>query len=83
MGLVDVLAEPGKGEEAVLDYIRQAQSKRNGRDALRQVIRETDVFRYEDLVRSVDVWVEAAFNLSETDLKTMDFLLRAQQRMSY
>ena len=83
MGLVDILADEGTGEEAVREYIRQAQSKRNGRDALRRVIRETDPIRYEDLAKSIDVWVDAAFNLSETDLKTMDFLLRAQQRMIY
>ena len=83
MGVVDVLADKGKGEEAVWEYIRQAHSKRNGRDALRRVVRETDAFRYEDLVKSVDVWVDAAFNLSESDLKMMDFIVRAQQRMSY
>lgn len=83
MGLVDILVDEGQGEEAVWDYIRRAHSKKNGRDALRRVIREIDAFEYEDLVKSVDVWVDAAFNLSESDLKTMDFLLRAQQRMSY
>jgi len=82
MGVVDILAEEGEGEEAVRDYIRQAHAKKNGRDALRRVIRETDPFHYEDLVKSIDVWVDAAFNLTDADLKTMDFLLRAQQRMS-
>jgi hypothetical protein len=28
-------------------------------------------------------WSNAAFNLSESDLKMMDFIVRAQQRMSY
>lgn len=83
MGLVDVLADEGQGEEAVREYIRQARSKKNGRDALRRVIRQVDPLQYEDLLQSIDVWVDAAFNLSETDLKTMDFLLRAQQRMGY
>jgi len=83
MGLVDVLADEGQGEEAVRTYIRQARSKQNGRDALRRMIRQVDPLQYEDLLRSIDVWVDAAFNLSDGDLKTMDFLLRAQQRMGY
>lgn len=83
MGVVDILADEGKGEEAVWDYIRQANSRKNGHDALRRVIRQTDPLEYDDLVKSVDVWVDAAFNLSETDLKTMDFLVRAQQRLGY
>lgn len=83
MGLVDVLADEGKGEEAVRNYIREARMKKNGRDALRNVIRQVDPLKYEDLVRSIDVWVDAAFNLTASDLKTMDFLLRAQQRMGY
>lgn len=83
MGVVDVLADEGKGEEAVWDYIRQAHPKRNGRDALRRVVRETDAVRYEDLAKSVDIWIETAFSLSASDLKMMDFLVRAQQRMSY
>lgn len=82
MGVVDVLADEGDGENAVREYIRQAHTKKNGRDALRRVIRETDPLHYEDLVKSIDIWVDAAFNLSDADLKTMDFLLRAQQRMA-
>jgi DSF synthase len=83
MGVVDILANEGEGEEAVWEYIRKAHSTRNGRDALRRVIQETDSVKYEDLAKSIDVWVEAAFNLEESDLKTMDFLLRAQQRIGY
>lgn len=83
MGVVDILADEGEGEEAVRDYIRQAHSKRNGRDALRRLIQQVDGLRYDDLIKSIDVWVDAAFNLSESDLKTMDFLVRAQQRMNY
>ncbi len=80
MGVVDILADEGNGEEAVWDYIRTAHSKKNGRDALRRVVQEVDGLQYDDLVKSVDIWVDAAFNLSESDLKTMDFLMRAQQR---
>lgn len=83
MGVVDVLAEPGEGEEAVWEYIRQAREKKNGRDALRRAIQQVDSIRYEDLVKVVDVWVDAAFDLSDSDLKTMDYLVRAQRRLSY
>jgi len=83
MGLVDVLAEPGGGEEAVWDYIRSAHDKLHGRNAMRRAIQASDPLRYEDFEQIIDIWVEAAFGLSEKDLKTMEFLVRAQQRMRH
>lgn len=83
MGVVDILADEGKGEEAVWKYIRQAEEKKNGRHALRRAIQQVDALRYEDLEKVVDVWVDAAFNLTAADLKMMDYLVRAQARMRY
>lgn len=80
MGLVDVLAEEGEGEQAVWDYIRSVHEKSHGRHALRRVIQASDPLRYDDFKNVVDVWVDAAFELGEKDLKTMEFLVRAQQR---
>ena len=61
----------------------RTNAKKNGHDALRRVIRQVDPLPYEDLVKSIDVWVDAAFKLGESDIKTMDLLVRAQQRMGY
>ncbi len=83
MGIVDVLADEGKGEEAVWDYVRQTHGKSYGRHALRRAIQAVDPFDYDDAITVVDMWVEAAFGLSDADLKTMNMLVRAQQRVGY
>lgn len=81
MGLIDVLAEEGKGENAVWSYIRESHSKSSGRLALHSAIESVNPLNYGDFVKVVDIWVETALKLDNQDLKTMDFLIRAQQRL--
>ncbi|MDJ0956901.1 MAG: crotonase/enoyl-CoA hydratase family protein [Arenicellales bacterium] len=81
IGLVDVLAEEGEGENAVWRYIRENHGKSSGRLALHKAIESVDPLNYGDFVKIVDIWVETALGLGEKDLVTMDFLIRAQQRM--
>ena len=81
MGLIDVLAEKGDGENAVWAYIRENHSKTSGRLALHRAIESVNSLNYGDFVKIVDVWVETALGLDRKDLDTMDFLVRAQQRL--
>ena len=83
MGVIDVLAEEGRGEDAVWDYIKKTHGKAHGRNALRSAIQATQALRYDDLAKTIDIWVDAAMGLSEADLKIMDTLIRAQQRAGY
>ena len=83
MGIVDVLADAGKGEQAVWDYIHSMHGKSHGRDALRRAIQAVDPVDYDEFVKTVDIWVEAALGLSEADLKKMNLLVRAQRRAGY
>lgn len=81
MGLVDVLADPGKGQEAVWNYIRANDRQFRGRHALRQAIRASAPgLERHSFQRAVDIWVDAAFSLTRKDQQTMDYLLRAQVR---
>jgi DSF synthase len=78
MGIVDVLAEDGGGEEAVHDFVRNHSKRgraRQGIDRVRQ-----DVFRItkESLERTADIWVETALGLEDSDMRIMDRLARAQ-----
>ncbi len=82
LGLVDVLADNGQGEDAVRDYIRSHDRHFSGRQALRRAIRaSTPTLDREALRRAVDVWVDAAFSLTPKDEQTMAYLLRAQARL--
>jgi DSF synthase len=80
LGLVDVLAENGRGEDALLDYIRGAKRKQKTLNALARVREAMAPVTHEDLIKVVDFWVDAAMELDERDLKMMERLVKAQSR---
>lgn len=80
MGVVDVLAEPGAGEQAVEDYIRRRRKNNQAHRAVQRVRQIYQPVRYDELMAIVRVWVDTALQLEEKDLKTMERLVRAQER---
>ena len=80
MGIVDVLAEDGMGEEAVHDYIAKNSRKHNAHRAVFQARRRVNPVTLDELRDVVDIWVEAALNLTEMDIKKMLRLTAAQER---
>ena len=83
MGLIDVLADEGRGEEAVRDYIKSHDRHFHGRQALRCAIRASSpALDRAALRRVVDVWLDAALALTPRDEQTMGYLLRAQARLT-
>jgi DSF synthase len=80
MGLVDVLAEDGEGERAVYDYIRSEQRSANGIRAMRRVRRAVDPISYEELHDVVQIWVDAALQLTLRDLRMMGRLVSRQNQ---
>ena len=78
LGVVDVLAEDGKGEKAVYDFIQDHSRRikaRHGIDAVRQ---DYSRVTKADLERTADIWVDTALKLDSSDIKIMDRLVRAQ-----
>ncbi len=80
MGLIDVLAESGKGYQAVDDFIRKHRQVANGLRAVQAVRQLYNPVTYRELMDIARVWVDAALNLEERDLKTMSRLVVAQNR---
>ncbi len=80
MGLVDVLAEDGQGEAAVEDYIRTMSPKHNAHYALYQARRRVNPVTREELRDVVDIWTDAVFGLTDTDLRKMLRITAAQDR---
>lgn len=81
IGLVDVVAETGQGEVALYDWIKRQHRRRNTMQALSQVRRNIDPVTYEELLGVTKIWVDAALRLEEKDLRMMDRLVRAQQKL--
>lgn len=80
LGVVDVLAEDGQGENAVRDYIARNRRKHNAHKAIYRSKRRIDPLKYEELRDVVDIWLDAAMNLGEQDLRKMVRLVSAQER---
>jgi DSF synthase len=78
MGVVDVLAEPGEGAKAVYDYVRRESRARNGTLALRAAREVVEPVSYEEIRRVTELWVDAAMNLEQKDLRMMERLIARQ-----
>lgn len=80
LGLVDILAEEGQCRSQVLEYIRRQDRAWNGYLGVQRV-RLDGLFSREDLVRAGEIWVEAALSLTGRDLRKMEKLVAAQDRL--
>ncbi|MXP62163.1 enoyl-CoA hydratase [Roseomonas sp. M0104] len=80
MGVVDVLAEDGDGEAAARDYIARHSRKHNAHYAMLRARRRVNPVTLEELRDVVEMWADAAMNLTEADLKKMGRLVAAQDR---
>ncbi len=78
LGVVDVLAEPGEGPQAVYDYVRRDSRVRNGALALRAARELIQPITYEELLKITDIWVDAAMRIEQKDLRMMERLIARQ-----
>ncbi|UNK43915.1 crotonase/enoyl-CoA hydratase family protein [Luteimonas sp. S4-F44] len=81
LGLVDVLVEPGEGVPAVHEQIRKHRRIATARLALHRVRDGAHPIPLAELVRITDIWVDTALQLEARHLRTMERLVRAQQRL--
>lgn len=79
LGLVDVLAEAGEGEQALRDYLGQGRRFGTLR-AIRRACKRVDPVRKQELTDIVDIWVDLAMQLGADDLRRMDCLARVQEK---
>ncbi len=80
MGIVDVLAEDGQGEDAVREHIARTASRFNAHRAIYETRRRVDPVTLDELRHVVDGWAEAALQLGDSDLRKMMRLAAAQDR---
>lgn len=80
MGLIELVVDDGMGEEAVRDYIARNTRKHAIHRTIRDVGRRVNGLTYEELRDVVDLWVDAAMNLDEQDLRKIERLRTAQAK---
>lgn len=81
-GVVDILAEDGRGENAVYEYIVRNEDRRNAREAIHRVRRRMFPVRYEELLDVADIWVDTAMQVGPREIRLMERLVNAQARVS-
>ena len=80
IGVVQVLAEPGSGEQAVRELIGRTGRRHNAQNSVFRVGRCVAPLTYEELQQIADIWVNSALGLAESDLRKMERLTAAQNR---
>jgi DSF synthase len=81
LGVVQILAEPGQGTEAVRRYIERHGRRHGGYQAIYRAAREVNPVFLDELDRIVEIWADAALQLSDKDLRLMERLAAAQDRL--
>lgn len=82
MGVIDQSVPRGRGDQAVYAFVEENRKHRNGYLALQHVRRKVNSISYEDLMEVCSYWVDVTMNISERDLRMMNRLVRAQDRLS-
>ena len=82
MCLVDVVAENGYGEVEVENFIKKLEKSRNTRVAVLKMRNMINPVSFEEMLSIGEVWVESAMSLSTKELRTMQRLVRSQDRMA-
>jgi DSF synthase len=78
MGLIDVLAEDGRGKEAVRDYIAENRHRHIVHQRIREANMRINPLSLKELRDVADIWAKHALHLEQGDLRKMERLASAQ-----
>jgi len=79
MGVIDVIAEDGQGIPATENYLKSHNQSHNTIRSMKKIRQLVHPITQGILYEIVDIWVDAAMNLSEKDLAKMERLLHLQR----
>ncbi len=82
LGIVHALAEPGEGIAAVRAFMTKSNRRHAGLVAARKAMRVSAPVPMAEFYSIVEIWADAALQLSEKDLKLMLRLVSAQDRLA-
>ena len=81
MGVIDVLAEDGSGVQATEDYLNSHNQSHNTIRSIKKIRQIVHPISRQNLYDIVDIWLEAAMDLSEKDISKMERLLLLQENL--
>jgi len=81
MGVIDVLAEDGEGVLATEKYLHSHNQSHNTIRSIKRIRQIVHPVTRQHLFDIVDIWIEAAMDLSKKDLAKMERLLHLQKDM--
>lgn len=79
-GVIDILVDDGEGELTTNKFINDNHRRKNCLKSVSKIRRIINPIDYQQLQEIGELWVDAAFNLSEKDLRIMNRLIRSQER---
>jgi DSF synthase len=82
LGIVHLLVEPGRGEEAVRAYIARNSRRHAGHCGTYRASARVNPVTLRELEEVVEIWADSALRLSDADLKLMKRLVDAQARLA-
>ncbi len=80
LGLVDIVVDEGRGEEAVMSHLTRHERRCNAYATLREVRQLVHPITYDELIGVTTIWVDAALRLGARDLRMIERLVTAQDR---
>jgi len=80
MGVVDDLVPDGKGKQAVYEYMRHRQNRHLGYQGVDILADQFNPLTYKELMDVIVLWVDTAMQLSDKNLRLMEYLIRAQEK---
>jgi DSF synthase len=83
VGLVHMVVEPGQGIEAARDYMERNRRRHVGARAVYKAGHLVNPVTLEELDAIVQVWADSCLHLRERDLKVMQRLVAAQDKLQY
>ena len=83
MGVVDHVVPRGEAMQAARDLIRRQQRIGNAMRSMNAVRHACNPVSLDELLEVTTEWVDAAMRLNERALRTMERLIRAQQRRAH
>jgi DSF synthase len=80
---VHIVVEPGQGVEAARDYMQRNHRRHVGARAVFKAGHMVNPVALEELDRIVQIWADACLQLRGRDLKVMQRLVAAQDKLQY
>lgn len=80
-GLIHAVVEPGQAITAARDYMARNKRRHRGNRAIFEASRAVNLLTLDELDHIVEIWADTCLHLSERDLKVMQRLVAAQDRL--